>query len=58
MNLSGVRLVRAVRRSYVDLDFARHIPKEYVDRLKRVVPKKVYDNRFGAPAITRWTFVN
>ncbi|TKR92828.1 hypothetical protein L596_007400 [Steinernema carpocapsae] len=30
------------------------MPKEYVEKMKRTVPRKVYDNRFGAPAITKW----
>ncbi|KAH7728664.1 Protein MRPL-24 [Aphelenchoides avenae] len=43
------------QRFYADLEFARHFPKAYVDRMKRTVPKKVYSNRFGAPDIIRWT---
>lgn len=30
------------------------MPKEYVERLKRTVPRKVFSGRFGAPDITRW----
>ncbi|VDM29393.1 unnamed protein product [Toxocara canis] len=55
MRLSDVRVVRAVRRVYAELDYARHMPKEYVERMKRIVPKKIYANRFGAPAVIRWT---
>lgn len=55
MRLSAALLVRAVRRSYAELDYARHMPSEYVERMKRTVPKKVYGNRFGAPAVIRWT---
>lgn len=43
------------RRIYTELDYARHFPKAYIDRVKRIVPKKVYDNRFGAPPLVRWT---
>lgn len=57
MRLSAALLVRAVRRSYAELDYARHMPSEYVERMKRTVPKKVYGNRFGAPAVIRWTLV-
>ncbi|KAF7639994.1 KOW domain-containing protein [Meloidogyne graminicola] len=45
----------APRRSYVDLDYARHMPKAYVERMKRTVPMRVYDNRFGAPPVIRWS---
>uniref|UniRef100_A0A1I7YYV1 Large ribosomal subunit protein uL24m n=1 Tax=Steinernema glaseri TaxID=37863 RepID=A0A1I7YYV1_9BILA len=47
-------MCRLPRRVYADYDYARHFPKEYVEKMKRTVPRKVYDNRFGAPAITRW----
>ncbi|KAK5982507.1 Zinc transporter ZIP11 [Trichostrongylus colubriformis] len=53
MHLS--RVLRLPRKPFTELDYARHMPKEYVDRLKRVVPKKVYSGRFGAPDIIRWT---
>lgn len=46
---------RGVRRAYAELDFARHVPKEYVEKVKRIVPKKIYGNRYGAPNIVRWT---
>ncbi|VDN51258.1 unnamed protein product [Dracunculus medinensis] len=46
---------RAVRRTYADLDYAMHMPKNYVERMKRIVPKKIYGNRFGAPDLIRWT---
>lgn len=45
----------AARRIYTELEFARNFPKAYIDRVKRIVPKKIYDNRFGAPAIIKWT---
>ncbi|VIO97246.1 KOW motif family protein [Brugia malayi] len=48
-------LSRSVRRTYMELDFAKHVPKEYVGKVKRTVPKKVYTNRYGAPDIVRWT---
>lgn len=48
---------RAVRRTYADLDYAMHMPKNYVERMKRIVPKKIYGNRFGAPDLIRWTWV-
>ncbi|CAG9530480.1 unnamed protein product [Cercopithifilaria johnstoni] len=48
-------LSRSVRRTYMELDYARHMPKEYVEKVKRTVPKKVYTNRYGAPDIVRWT---
>lgn len=47
-------LYRNARRFYTELDFARHMPKEYVEKVKRTVPKKIYDNRYGAPPIVRW----
>ncbi|PIO54633.1 hypothetical protein TELCIR_23998, partial [Teladorsagia circumcincta] len=40
MHLS--RIFRLPRKPFSELDYARHMPKEYVQRLKRVVPKKVY----------------
>lgn len=43
-----------VRRAYAELDYARHFPQSYVDRMKRTVPKRIYDNRFGAPPIIKW----
>ncbi|KAK6019785.1 hypothetical protein OSTOST_14572 [Ostertagia ostertagi] len=52
MHLS--RVFRLPRKPFSELDYARHMPKEYVDRLKRVVPRKVYSGRFGAPDIVRW----
>uniref|UniRef100_A0A1I8EXY6 Large ribosomal subunit protein uL24m n=1 Tax=Wuchereria bancrofti TaxID=6293 RepID=A0A1I8EXY6_WUCBA len=48
-------LSRSVRRTYMELDFAKHMPKEYVEKVKRTIPKKVYTNRYGAPDIVRWT---
>jgi len=30
------------------------MPKAYVDRMKRTVPRKIYDNRFGAPPVIRY----
>lgn len=47
-------MVRAVRRTYAELDFARHLPKDYIEKAKRTVPRKIYDNRFGAPPLVRW----
>ncbi|CAK5116037.1 unnamed protein product [Meloidogyne enterolobii] len=47
-------ILSAPKRNYVNLDYARHMPKAYVDRMKRHVPTKVYDNRFGAPPVHRW----
>lgn len=45
----------AARRFYKDLDYARHFPKAYVDRMKFVgVPKKIYDNRFGAAPVVHY----
>ncbi|RCN45686.1 putative ribosomal protein L24 [Ancylostoma caninum] len=48
------RYLRFPRKPFKELDYARHMPKEYVERLKRTVPRKVYSGRFGAPDITRW----
>ncbi|VDM56864.1 unnamed protein product [Angiostrongylus costaricensis] len=48
------KVIRLPRKPFVELDYARHMPKEYVQRMKRTVPKKVYGGRFGAPDITRW----
>jgi hypothetical protein len=31
--------------------------KAYTDRMERKIPKKVYDNRFGAPPVTLWKYV-
>uniref|UniRef100_A0A1I8BMP3 Large ribosomal subunit protein uL24m n=1 Tax=Meloidogyne hapla TaxID=6305 RepID=A0A1I8BMP3_MELHA len=47
-------ILSGAKRYYLNLDYARHMPKAYVDRMKRHVPTKVYDNRFGAPPIVRW----
>uniref|UniRef100_A0A7E4VS08 Large ribosomal subunit protein uL24m n=1 Tax=Panagrellus redivivus TaxID=6233 RepID=A0A7E4VS08_PANRE len=52
MNFSRLSLVP--RRVYAELDYARHMPQSYVNRMKRTVPRKVYDNRFGAPKIVRY----
>ncbi|CAD6189733.1 unnamed protein product [Caenorhabditis auriculariae] len=49
------RVLRFPRKPFSELDYARHMPKEYVERMKRTVPRKVFDERFGAPAITSWT---
>jgi len=46
--------LHSVRRFYAELDYARHFPKAYVERMKRTIPRKVYDNRIGAPPVTRW----
>lgn len=43
------------RRFYMDIDYASHMPKTYVDRIKGHVPRKIYNNRFGAPPLTHWT---
>ncbi|VDK77166.1 unnamed protein product [Onchocerca ochengi] len=48
-------LSRNVRRTYMELDYTKHIPKEYVKKVKRIVPRKIYTNRYGAPDIVRWT---
>ncbi|KAK0426005.1 hypothetical protein QR680_009498 [Steinernema hermaphroditum] len=48
------RVCHLPRRMYIDYDYARHFPKSYMEKMKRNVPRKIYDNRFGAPAITRW----
>ncbi|WKX92334.1 hypothetical protein Q1695_010398 [Nippostrongylus brasiliensis] len=52
MHLS--RVLRLPRKPFSELDYARHMPKEYVERMKRTIPKKVYSGRFGAPDIIRW----
>ncbi|CAJ0595961.1 unnamed protein product [Cylicocyclus nassatus] len=48
------KLLRFPRKPFKELDYARHMPKEYVERMKRTIPRKVYSGRFGAPDITRW----
>ncbi|VDK76599.1 unnamed protein product [Litomosoides sigmodontis] len=48
-------LSRSVRRTYMELDYVKHMPKEYVEKVKHTVPKKIYTNRYGAPDIVRWT---
>lgn len=52
--MRSTRTLCAAQRFYTELDYARHMPKSYVDRIKRTVPKKIYENRFGAPKIIRW----
>ncbi|CEF68164.1 39S ribosomal protein L24, mitochondrial [Strongyloides ratti] len=47
-------VLRCVKKPSSTLDYSKHIPKGYVERLKRTVPKKVYSNRLGAPDIIRW----
>jgi large subunit ribosomal protein L24 len=42
------------KRAYTQLDYARHMPKAYVERMKRTIPRKIYDNRFGAPSVIRY----
>jgi hypothetical protein len=42
------------RRFYTELDYARHMPKSYVDRMKRNVALRDFDNRHGAPALRVW----
>ncbi|KAI1720937.1 KOW motif domain-containing protein [Ditylenchus destructor] len=46
--------ILAARRFYAELDYARHFPQAYVDRLKRTVPRKVYDAGVGAPPVIMW----
>ncbi|ETN78931.1 hypothetical protein NECAME_02795 [Necator americanus] len=48
------RFLLLPRKPFKELDYARHMPKEYVERMKRTIPRKVYGERFGAPDITRW----
>ncbi|CAD5206626.1 unnamed protein product [Bursaphelenchus okinawaensis] len=48
------KAARAATRKYVDYDYARHMPKRYVDKMKRTVPFKEFDNRLGAPKMTYW----
>uniref|UniRef100_A0A0N4ZG25 39S ribosomal protein L24, mitochondrial n=1 Tax=Parastrongyloides trichosuri TaxID=131310 RepID=A0A0N4ZG25_PARTI len=47
-------ILRCPKKPSSELDFAKHIPKDYIERVKRTVPKKVYSNRLGAPDIIRW----
>lgn len=54
MFLSRRALIRAVRYPSAELDYAKHMPKEYVEKAKRTVPRKIYDNRFGAPPLIRY----
>jgi hypothetical protein len=42
------------KRFYTDLDYVRHMPKSYVDRMNRNVPMRDFDNRYGAPMIRIW----
>lgn len=43
MWLSPVRHLPRIPSSY--LDYSRHMPKKYVDRMKRTIPKKVFGGR-------------
>ncbi|KAF8366578.1 mrpl-24, partial [Pristionchus pacificus] len=52
MWLSPVRHLPRIPSSY--LDYSRHMPKKYVDRMKRTIPKKVFGGRFGAPDVVEW----
>lgn len=54
MWLSRPALIRSARYASEYLDYARHMPKEYIEKAKRTVPRKIYDNRFGAPPLIRW----
>uniref|UniRef100_A0A0N5AQP3 Large ribosomal subunit protein uL24m n=1 Tax=Syphacia muris TaxID=451379 RepID=A0A0N5AQP3_9BILA len=54
MWLSRPLLIRTLLYPAAELDFAKNIPKEYVEKAKRTVPRKVYTNRFGAPDVIRW----
>ena len=42
------------RRFYIELDYARHMPRSYVDRAKKHFSRRDFDNRFGAPMLRRW----
>jgi len=42
------------KHPYANLDYARHMPKAYVEKMKRTIQRKVYDNRFGAPAMNTY----
>ena len=46
--------LHAPKRAYAQLDYARHMPKAYIEQMRRNVPRKIYDNRFGAPPVTRY----
>uniref|UniRef100_A0A0N5C7Y2 Large ribosomal subunit protein uL24m n=1 Tax=Strongyloides papillosus TaxID=174720 RepID=A0A0N5C7Y2_STREA len=46
--------LRCVKKPSSTLGFAKHMPEDYVERMKRTVPKKIYSNRLGAPDIIRW----
>ncbi|CAI4227672.1 unnamed protein product [Auanema sp. JU1783] len=48
------RLVRLPKKPFTELDYVRHMPKEYVERTKRTIPRKVFGGRFGAPDVKRW----
>ncbi|CAJ0576049.1 unnamed protein product, partial [Mesorhabditis spiculigera] len=48
------RCLRLPKKPFAELDYARNMPKEYVKRVQRAVPKKVWGDRFGAPDIVRW----
>ncbi|CAJ0930190.1 unnamed protein product, partial [Mesorhabditis belari] len=48
------RVLRLPRKPFSELDYARHMPEEYVKNVQRVVPRKVWGERFGAPPIVRW----
>jgi large subunit ribosomal protein L24 len=48
------KMLFAPKRTYAQLDYAMHMPKAYVERIKRTVPRKIYDNRFGAPPVIRY----
>uniref|UniRef100_A0A914YZ76 Large ribosomal subunit protein uL24m n=1 Tax=Panagrolaimus superbus TaxID=310955 RepID=A0A914YZ76_9BILA len=48
------KVLYAPKRAYAKLDYAMHMPKSYVERVKRTIPRKIYDNRFGAPPVIRY----
>lgn len=50
-------MLYAPKRTYAHLDYAMHMPKSYVERVKRTIPRKIYDNRFGAPPVIRYQYV-
>uniref|UniRef100_A0A8R1DSK2 Large ribosomal subunit protein uL24m n=1 Tax=Caenorhabditis japonica TaxID=281687 RepID=A0A8R1DSK2_CAEJA len=45
------RVLRLPRKPFVDLDYAKHMPAAYVEKVKRTVPRKTFGDRFGAPDI-------
>ncbi|GMR53810.1 hypothetical protein PMAYCL1PPCAC_24005, partial [Pristionchus mayeri] len=49
---SPIRCLPRIPSSY--LDYARHMPQQYINKVKRITPKKIFGARFGAPDVIQW----